>query len=56
MRVAPVVVAPAAAETVDVLFSHAVLKEKGWPYHRSHYGKVALADMLGSPVLLPAAE
>ena len=25
----------------DVLFSHAVLKEKGWPYHRSHYGKVA---------------
>ena len=25
----------------DVLFSHAILKEKGWPYHRSHYGKVA---------------
>ena len=24
----------------DVLFSHALLKEKGWPYHRSHYGKV----------------
>ena len=25
----------------DVLFSHAILKEKGWPYHRSHYAKVA---------------
>ena len=31
----------------DVLFSHAVLKEKGWPYHRSHYGKVALAEKVG---------
>jgi peptide/nickel transport system substrate-binding protein len=28
----------------DVLFSHALLKEKGWPYHRSHYGKVAKAE------------
>ena len=27
----------------DVLFSHEVLKEKGWPYHRSHYAKVAQA-------------
>ncbi|MBX9592050.1 MAG: extracellular solute-binding protein [Hyphomonadaceae bacterium] len=31
----------------DVLFSHAVLKEKGWPYHRSHYGKVAKAERVG---------
>jgi peptide/nickel transport system substrate-binding protein len=32
----------------DVLFSHAILKEKGWPYHRSHYGKVAAAEKIGS--------
>jgi len=31
----------------DVLFSHALLKEKGWPYHRSHYGKVARAERTG---------
>jgi peptide/nickel transport system substrate-binding protein len=31
----------------DVLFSHAILKEKGWPYHRSHYGKVAKAEQTG---------
>jgi len=31
----------------DVLFSYAVLKEKGWPYHRSHYGKVAKAERTG---------
>ena len=31
----------------DVLFSHALLKEKGWPYHRSHYGKVAKAEKIG---------
>jgi peptide/nickel transport system substrate-binding protein len=31
----------------DVLFSHQVLKEKGWPYHRSHYGKVAKAEKIG---------
>lgn len=31
----------------DVLFSHAVLKEKGWPYHRSHYSKVAKAEKIG---------
>jgi peptide/nickel transport system substrate-binding protein len=31
----------------DVLFSHALLKEKGWPYHRSHYGKVARAEKAG---------
>ena len=30
----------------DVLFSHAILKEKGWPYHRSHYGKVAKAEKI----------
>jgi peptide/nickel transport system substrate-binding protein len=31
----------------DVLFSHAVLKERGYPYHRSHYGKVARAEKVG---------
>jgi peptide/nickel transport system substrate-binding protein len=31
----------------DVLFSHALLKEKGWPSLRSHYGKVAKAEKLG---------
>ena len=31
----------------DVLFSHALLKEKGWPYHHSHYGKVARAEKIG---------
>jgi peptide/nickel transport system substrate-binding protein len=31
----------------DVLFSHAVLKEKGYPFHRSHYGKVAKAEKVG---------
>jgi peptide/nickel transport system substrate-binding protein len=31
----------------DVLFSHAVLKEKGYPYHRNHYGKVAKAEKVG---------
>ena len=31
----------------DVLFSHQILKEKGWPYHRSHYGKVAVAEKTG---------
>jgi len=31
----------------DVLFSHAVLEDKGWPYHRSHYGKVAKAEKTG---------
>lgn len=31
----------------DVLFSHAILKERGWPYHRSHYGKVAKAERIG---------
>lgn len=30
----------------DVLFSHEVLKEKGWPYHRSHYAKVARAEKI----------
>lgn len=28
----------------DVLFSYEVLREKGWPYHRSHYRKVARAE------------
>jgi peptide/nickel transport system substrate-binding protein len=31
----------------DVLFSHAFLKEKGYPYHREHYGKVAKAEKVG---------
>ena len=31
-----------------MLFSHALLKEKGWPYHRSHYGKVATAEKVGA--------
>jgi peptide/nickel transport system substrate-binding protein len=31
----------------DVLFSHALLKEKGWPFHRSYYGKVATAEATG---------
>jgi peptide/nickel transport system substrate-binding protein len=31
----------------DVLFSHTLLKEKGWPYHRSHYAKVATAEKIG---------
>jgi peptide/nickel transport system substrate-binding protein len=32
----------------DVLFSLALLKEKGWPYHRSHYGKVIDAAKVGT--------
>lgn len=31
----------------DVLFTHALLKEKGWPFHRSYYGKVAKAEATG---------
>lgn len=31
----------------DVVFSHTVLKEKGWPYHRGHYGKVARVEIVG---------
>jgi peptide/nickel transport system substrate-binding protein len=31
----------------DVLFSHAILRDKGWPYHRSHYSKVAKAEKIG---------
>jgi peptide/nickel transport system substrate-binding protein len=30
----------------DVLFSHELLKQKGWPYHRSHYAKVARAEKI----------
>ncbi len=30
----------------DVLFSYAVLKEKGYPYHRSYYKKVTKAEAL----------
>jgi peptide/nickel transport system substrate-binding protein len=35
---------PITAE--DVLFSHEVLKQKGWPYHRSHYSKVVSAEKI----------
>ncbi len=31
----------------DVLFSWEILKERGWPYHRSHYRKVAKAEAIG---------
>ena len=31
----------------DVLFSHAFLKDKGYPYHREHYRKVAAAEKVG---------
>lgn len=31
----------------DVIFSHAVLKVKGFPYHRAHYGKVRSATITG---------
>lgn len=31
----------------DVIHSHALLKEKGWPYHRSYYSKVASAEEIG---------
>ena len=31
----------------DVIHSHALLKEKGWPYHRSYYSKVAKAEQVG---------
>jgi peptide/nickel transport system substrate-binding protein len=36
---------PITAE--DVLFSHALLKEKGWPGPRSYYRKVAKAEAVG---------
>jgi len=32
----------------DVLFSYALLKDKGWPYHRAHYAKVASAEQIGA--------
>lgn len=35
---------PITAE--DVLFSHAMLKEKGFPYHRGYYKKVAKASAI----------
>ncbi len=31
----------------DVLHSHELLKEKGWPYHRSYYSKVIKAEQIG---------
>jgi peptide/nickel transport system substrate-binding protein len=35
-----------AITAADVLFSHAVLKEKGYPFHRSYYKKVVRAEAL----------
>jgi peptide/nickel transport system substrate-binding protein len=32
----------------DVLFSYEMLKQKGWPYHRSHYSKVASVEKLSA--------
>ena len=32
----------------DVLFSHEMLKQKGWPYHRSHYSKVESAEKVSA--------
>lgn len=32
----------------DVIHSWSLLKEKGQPYHRSHYGNVAKAEILGA--------
>jgi peptide/nickel transport system substrate-binding protein len=31
----------------DVLFSHAFLKDKGYPFHREHYRKVSVAERVG---------
>lgn len=31
----------------DVIFSHKLLSEKGWPFHRLHYGKVATTEIVG---------
>jgi peptide/nickel transport system substrate-binding protein len=31
----------------DVIFSHKVLAEKGWPFHRLHYGKVSTIEVMG---------
>lgn len=31
----------------DVIFSHKVLSEKGWPFHRLHYGKVSTIEVMG---------
>ncbi len=33
--------------SADVAFSHRILSQKGWPYHRSHYSKVAKVELLG---------
>ena len=31
----------------DVIFSHTILSQKGWPFHRLHYGKVAKVEVTG---------
>jgi peptide/nickel transport system substrate-binding protein len=31
----------------DVLFSHAFLKDKGYPFYREHYGKVSAIEKIG---------
>ena len=33
--------------TDDVVFSHKILKEKGWPFQRNHYGKVDRVEQEG---------
>lgn len=37
--------------TADVAFSHSLLKEKGRPYMRSHYGKVARVDVVSETTI-----
>ena len=37
-----------ALTTADVAFSHDLLRRKGRPYMRSHYGKVAKVEVLGA--------
>ncbi len=31
----------------DVIFSHKILSQKGWPFHRLHYGKVSTIEIVG---------
>ena len=35
-----------AVTAVDVAFSHKLLKAKGWPYMRSHYGRVGKVEVI----------
>lgn len=38
----------AAVTADDVIFTYALLREKGWPYHRAHYAKVARVEKLSA--------